>query len=221
MFQWVAESVDPAQKPNLNHISILKSLRRKRESMQLSLDLDEYVIFDLETTGLSPWGGDEIIEIGAMKIWGQNLNDVQTFHSLVNPKRLIPPDATKVNGITNEMVSEAPVIEDVFPRFMDFVGNSWLVAQNARFDMSFVMKYLMQFRFKRQLEVYDTMIFSRRAFPGESRHNLDAICRRLGFKITPEERHRSMGDVKLTAQAFFALRDKLGGNLPAREKYSV
>jgi DNA polymerase III subunit epsilon len=189
--------------------------------MQLSLDLDEYVIFDLETTGLSPWGGDEIIEIGALKVWGQNSEDSQTFHSLVNPKRLIPPDATRVNGITNEMVAAAPTIEQVFPRFLEFIGNSWLVAQNARFDMSFVMKYLMQFRIKRQLEVYDTMLFSRRAFPGESKHNLDAICGRLGFEILPEERHRSIGDVKLTAKAFFALKDKLGNNLPNRDKYSV
>lgn len=189
--------------------------------MQLSLDLDEYVVFDLETTGLSPWGGDEIIEIGAMKLWGQNVDECEVFHSLVNPKRLIPPDATKVNGITNEMVASAPFIEEIFPKFLDFVGNSWLVAQNARFDMSFVMKYLMQFRIKRQLEVYDTMLFSRRAFPGESRHNLDAICGRLGLEVVEKERHRSMGDVKLTAKAFFALRDKLGSNLPNREKYSV
>jgi DNA polymerase III epsilon subunit family exonuclease len=156
-----------------------------------------------------------------MKVWGQNIEDCQIFHSLVNPKRLIPPDATKVNGITNEMVASAPTIDEIFPKFLDFIGNSWLVAQNARFDMSFVMKYLMQFRIKRQLEVYDTMIFSRRAFPGESKHNLDMICRRLGLDIVPEERHRSMGDVKLTAKAFFALRDKLGGALPNREKFSV
>ena len=189
--------------------------------MQLSLDLDEYVFFDLETTGLSPWGGDEIIEIGAMKVWGENLEEAQVFHSLVNPKRLIPPDATKVNGITNEMVVEAPTIEQIFPKFLDFIGNSWLIAQNARFDMSFVMKYLMQFRMKRQFEVWDTMLCSRRAFPGESKHNLDIICQRLGFKVNPEERHRSIGDVKLTAKAFFALREKLSGQLPNREKFSV
>jgi DNA polymerase III epsilon subunit-like protein len=87
--------------------------------------------------------------------------------------------------------------------------------------MSFVMKYLMQFRIKKQLEVYDTMLFSRRAFPGENRHNLDVICSRLGFKIVPEERHRSLGDVKLTARAFVVLKDKLGEKLPPREKYSV
>lgn len=71
---------------------------------------------------------------------GENLEEAQVFHSLVNPKRLIPPDASKVNGITNQMVVEAPTIEQIFPKFLDFVGNSWLIAQNARFDMSFVMK---------------------------------------------------------------------------------
>lgn len=189
--------------------------------MQLSLDLDEFVVFDLETTGLSPWGGDEIIEIGAMKVFGGEIDEANAFHSLVNPKRLIPPDATRVNGITNEMVMGAPTIENVFPKFLDFVGGSWLVAQNARFDMSFVMKYLMQFKIKKQLEVYDTMLFSRKAFPGESRHNLDVICSRLGFKIIPEERHRSLGDVKLTAQAFVVMRDQLGDKCPPREKYSI
>jgi DNA polymerase III epsilon subunit family exonuclease len=100
-------------------------------TMQLSLELDEYVVFDLETTGLSPWGGDEIIEIGAMKIFGSDIDEVNHFHSLVNPKRLIPEESTKVNGITNEMVANAPTLEEVFPKFLDFIGSSWLVAQNS------------------------------------------------------------------------------------------
>ncbi len=189
--------------------------------MQLSLGLDEYVVFDLETTGLSPWGGDEIIEIGAVKIFGNEIDEENIFHTLVNPKRLIGEDATRINGITNEMVATAPTIEDVFPKFLDFVGPAWLVAQNAKFDMSFVMKYLVQFKMSRQLEVYDTMLFSRRCFPTESRHNLDMICQRLGLNVEKGQRHRSMGDVKVTAKAFILLRDKLGEGLPSREKWTV
>jgi DNA polymerase III epsilon subunit len=188
--------------------------------MQLSLELDEYVVFDLETTGLSPWGGDEIIEIGAMKIFGSEIDEKNFFHTLVNPKRLIPEAATRVNGITNEMVANAPTLDEVFPKFLDFVGSSWLVAQNARFDMSFIMKYLVQSRINRNLEVYDTMIFSRRVYPNETSHNLDIICQRLGLQIIAEERHRSIGDVKLTAKAFVALKDRLGDNCPPREKWS-
>lgn len=188
--------------------------------MQLSLGLDEYVVFDLETTGFSPWAGDEIVEIGAMKVFGSEIDEVNVFHSLVNPKRLIPAEATKVNGITNEMVSNAPMLEEVLPKFLDFVGSAWLVAQNARFDMSFIMKSLVQFKIPRNLEVYDTMIFSRRCFPTESGHNLDMICQRLGLDIIAEERHRSIGDVKLTAKAFVLLKDRLGESCPSREKWS-
>lgn len=189
--------------------------------VQLSLGLDEYVVFDFETTGLSPWGGDEIIEVGAMKIFGDEIDEESFFHSLVNPKRLIPPEATRVNGITNEMVATAPTIEEVFPKFLDFLGGSWLVAQNAKFDMSFVMKYLVQFKVNRKLEVYDTMLFSRRAYPNENQHNLDAISKRLGLTIIESERHRSIGDVKLTAKAFVALKGQLGEKCPSREKWSV
>jgi DNA polymerase III epsilon subunit family exonuclease len=110
--------------------------------MQLMLDIDEYVVFDFETTGLSPWAGDEIIEIGAMKIFGNQLDEQNIFHSLINPKRVIPEEATKVNGITNDMVASAPTLDVVLPKFLDFIGTAWLVAQNAKFDMGFLMKYL-------------------------------------------------------------------------------
>lgn len=188
--------------------------------MQLSLDLDEYVVFDLETTGLSPWAGDEIIEIGAMKIFGTEIDEVNVFHSLINPKRLIPEDATRVNGISNEMVAGAPTLDEIFPKFLDFVGGALLVAQNAKFDMSFVMKYMMQQKIKKPFDVYDTMIFSRRLFPTESSHNLDIICKRLGLTVIESERHRSLGDVKLTAQAFVQLKDRLGENCPKFEKWT-
>lgn len=188
--------------------------------MQLSLGLDEYVVFDLETTGLSPWAGDEIIEIGAMKVFGSKIDEKNTFHSLVNPRRLIPFEATRVNGITNEMVKSAPVLEEVLTGFLDFIGSSWLVAQNAKFDMSFIMKSLVQFKIPKNMEVYDTMIFSRRLFPQEGSHNLDAIAKRLGIKVIKEDRHRSMGDVKLTAKAFVELKDRLGDKCPPREKWS-
>lgn len=188
---------------------------------QLMLAIDEFVVFDLETTGLSPWGGDEMIEIGAMRIYGDELDEVNFFHSLVNPKRLIPEEASRVNGISNEMVADAPFVEEVFPKFLEFVGDAWLVAQNAKFDMSFVTKYLMQFNMKKTLEVYDTMAFSRRVFPSESRHNLDVIAKRLGLSIAPEDRHRSIGDVRLTAQAFMQMRMTLGDKHPSPEKWTV
>jgi len=188
--------------------------------MQLSMDLDEVVVFDLETTGLNAWAGDEIIEIGAMKIYGNEVDENNHFHTLINPKRLIPPDASRINGITNEMVANAPTLDEVFPKFLDFVGNAWLVAQNAKFDMGFIMKNLMQRKINKQIEVYDTIAFSKRIFPTEKRHNLDVICERLNFKYDKSDRHRSIGDVKLTAKAYITMREMLGSNLPPREKYT-
>ncbi|NBX92899.1 MAG: 3'-5' exonuclease [Proteobacteria bacterium] len=188
--------------------------------MQLSLALDEHIVFDLETTGLSAWG-DEIIEIGAIKVLGNEIDETKNFHSLVNPKRLIPAEATAVSGITNEMVKDAPFIDEVLPKFLDFVGDAFWVAHNARFDMSFIMKHLMQMKLKKEIEVYDTMIFSRKAFPGEPRHNLDMLCQRLDLKFDPATRHRSMTDVELTAKAFVRLKEMLGDKCPGREKYSI
>ena len=189
--------------------------------MQLSLALDEFVVFDLETTGLSPWAGDEVIEIGAMKVFGDSIDEVNVFHSLVNPRRMIPEEATRINGITNEMVAAAPFFDEVFPRFLDFVGSAHLVAQNAKFDMSFLMKHMMQSQIRRDMEVYDTVVFSRRCFPDETRHNLDIICERLKIAAQNEMRHRTMEDVRLTAHAFVRMREMLGDNSPSREKWAL
>jgi len=188
--------------------------------MQLSFALDEFVVFDLETTGLSPWGGDEIIEIGAMRIYGQEIDEKNFFHSLVNPKRFIPEDSTRVNGITNDMVKEAPPVEDVLPHFLEFLGGAKLVAQNAKFDMSFLMKHFLQMNLKKEIEVHDTIAYSKRAFPDAPRHNLDAIANRLGLSIGSGTRHRSLGDVHLTARAFLILKDRLGAGTPQPEKWS-
>lgn len=189
--------------------------------MQLSLAIDEYVVFDLETTGFSPWGGDEIIEIGAVKIFGDEIDEKNTFHTLVNPRRPIGEEASKINGITDDMVAAAPFFDEVFPKFLDFIGSAYLVAQNAKFDMSFITKHMMQKQIRREMEVYDTMIFSRRYFPEENRHNLDVICNRLGICYEASDRHRSMTDVLLTARAFLVMKEKLGDNCPNREKWTV
>lgn len=189
--------------------------------MQLAFSLDEFVVFDLETTGLSPWGGDEIIEIGAMKIYGDQLDSTNIFHTLVNPNRRIPEEAIKIHGISNEMVADAPLLSEVFPKFLDFVGGAWLVAQNAKFDMGFVLKSMVQFNMKKSLEVYDTIHFSKRLFPTENRHNLDVMCKRLGIAVESDKRHRSIEDVTLTAQAFLIMKEKLGGGHPPPEKWSV
>jgi len=189
--------------------------------LQLSFDIDEYVVFDLETTGLSPWAGDEIIEIGAIKIFGSEIDEKNVFHSLVNPGRPIPSEATKINGITNEMVKDAPPFREVIGGFLDFVGNAWLVAQNAKFDMSFIIKSMLAANIHRELEVYDTVLMSKRVFPECARHNLDVICERLRLTYDSSTRHRSLEDAKITALAFLELKKRLEDRCPQREKWNV
>lgn len=98
----------------------------------------DYVIFDLETTGISP-NYDEVIEISALKVKGGEV--VDEFNTLVNPGRKIPFGATKVNGITNAMVAEAPAFSHVLAEFLDFAEGLVLVGHNiARFDMKFIWR---------------------------------------------------------------------------------
>jgi DNA polymerase-3 subunit epsilon len=189
--------------------------------MQLSLALDEYVVFDFETTGLSPWAGDEVVEVAAIKVFGDAVDESNVFQTLVNPRRPISPEASRINGITDAMVVSAPTIEEVLPKFFDFIGSAWLVAQNAKFDMSFLMKYMMKLNVRRSFEVYDTMHLSRRLHADAASHNLDQICQRLGIAYDPGTRHRSLADVRLTAHAFVRLKEQLGDRLPNREKWSI
>ena len=108
-----------------------------------------YVIFDLETTGISP-NYDEVIEISALKVKGGEV--VDEFNTLVNPGRKIPFGATKVNGITNAMVAEAPAFSHVLAEFLDFAEGLVLVGHNiARFDMKFIWRDAEQYFGRHQL----------------------------------------------------------------------
>jgi len=100
-----------------------------------NMPIINYVAYDIETTGLSPYR-DKIIEIGAVKVIDNEV--VKIFQELINPLIKIPADATKVNGITNTMVKDCRYIEDVLPDFIDFTGDLPLVAHNADFDYSFI-----------------------------------------------------------------------------------
>ena len=113
------------------------------------MNLDEviFTIFDFETTGLSPLLGDEIVEIGAIKVCEGEI--IGTYHSLINPGRDIPPEVTAINKITNEMVINAPSLLEKLPEFLDFIGENVLVAHNAPFDFSFLVNAVNKLGFKK------------------------------------------------------------------------
>ncbi len=165
----------------------------------------EFVIFDLETTGLSP-DRDAILEIGAMVVRNDELT-TETFETLVQPGRNIPFYISKINGITDKMVQHAPRIEEALPKFLEFVAGRQLVAHNASFDIGFVRSHAARLGIEAPIRATCTVQLSRRAFPNESRHNLDAICTRLGLIAT--NRHRALADVEVTAKAFLEFRRRL------------
>jgi DNA polymerase-3 subunit epsilon len=132
--------------------------RRKTNYRKRTKLMDDYVVFDLETTGLKP-SESEILEIGAIKY--ENNEEIDRFHSYVKPNRHISSRITRINGITDDIVKDAPSIDEALPAFLAFAGKETLVAHNAPFDMKFVVHY-----HGADLESYvsDTLTLSRRAF---------------------------------------------------------
>lgn len=171
----------------------------------------EYVVFDLETTGLSP-DKDAVVEIGALKIRGGQVCEHERFESLVRPQRPdgsvmpIPWRAAQVHGISDAVVARAPTMAEVLPQFLDFVGGAAVVAHNISFDGGFMRAAARRHGLLwRPAAELCTVQLSRRAFPRERAHNLDVLATRLNLEFERGGRHRSFGDVQVTAQAFVRL----------------
>mgnify|MGYP001597388782 CR=1 FL=1 len=167
--------------------------------------LPPLTVFDVETTGLDPRRGHRIVEIAALRIENEMIDEMLSFVSLVNPDRDIPWEARQVNKITDEQVRGAPGIEEVLPKFLEFAGGSVLVAHNARFDMGFLeCEKDVCWGYVELPECLCTMRLSQALFPRDVGHNLDAVARRLGLTI-PKTRHRALPDVMLTAHALMKM----------------
>ncbi len=167
--------------------------------------LPPITVFDLETTGLDPRKGHKIIEIAGLRIENGELDETKTFVSLVNPEREIPFEARQVNKITDDAVRNAPSIEEVLPKFLDFAAGSILVAHNAQFDMGFLqVEKDLCWGYVDLPDCLCTMKLSQAVFPREFGHSLDAVARRLSLRM-PQARHRALPDVILTAHAFLKL----------------
>ena len=133
----------------------------------------EFVVFDIETTGLSP-SSDEITEIGAVLVRGGEIID--SFASYINPRRHIPENITKLSGISDETVAIAPYIEEVLPKLFDFCGDRLLVAHNANFDTAFIRAAASRYKLKFDNPYLDTLAMSRYVIPSLNSYALDALA---------------------------------------------
>ena len=158
---------------------------------------EEFVVFDIETTGFSPLK-NRIIEIGAVKVAGGEI--VDHFSTFVNPQTPIPFEIEKLTGIRDDMVMDAPVIEEVLPKFLEFCGEAVLVAHNANFDMSFIKENVRRLEIDKQFTYVDTLGTARVLLPNQSKHTLDAVSKTLGISL--ENHHRAVDDAQATAQIF-------------------
>ncbi|NLJ79180.1 MAG: PolC-type DNA polymerase III [Tissierellia bacterium] len=165
---------------------------------------ERYVVFDLETTGLSPMN-DMIIEIGAVKIEDGVI--VDEFSQLINPGRPIPLKIVNITGITDTMVEDKPKIHDVLPSFYEFIQDSVLVAHNAVFDMGFLRKQLSNIDREIENPVLDTLELAKSLFPHLKRHRLDVIAKHLDVDLI--NHHRAVDDARATANIFLKCLDIL------------
>ncbi len=180
--------------------------RRGRSALaEASLRRLTYLVFDTETTGLEPQGDDEIVSIGAVRIVNARVLTGERFDRLVNPGRRIPPASTRVHGIADEHVRDAPPLDEVVREFHAYVGDAVLVAHNAAFDMSFLSKHQRRLGVTFNQPVLDTVLLAAHVFgPGE-RLTLDALVERFEIELPDHERHTALGDARATAYVFLRL----------------
>ncbi|WP_099203134.1 PolC-type DNA polymerase III [Miniphocaeibacter massiliensis] len=158
---------------------------------------NEFVVFDIETTGFSKIN-NKIIEIGAVKI--KNREIVENYNQLINPEVFIPEEIIELTGIDNNMVKNEPVIEKVLQEFMNFVGDSTLIAHNADFDIGFIRENCKRQNIEFKNAFIDTVTLSRAAFPELKRHKLNLVAKHLNISL--ENHHRACDDAKATAEIF-------------------
>jgi DNA polymerase-3 subunit epsilon len=162
-----------------------------------------YTVFDTETTGLQPSEGDEIIQIGAVRIVNGRLLRHENIDQIIDPQRPLRPEGIPIHGITEEMVRGQPTIATILPQFHSFCEGTVLVAHNAAFDMRFLQLKEDTLGIRFTQPVLDTLLLSAVIHPNQESHKLEAIAERLGITIIG--RHTALGDAIVTAEVFLRM----------------
>jgi len=163
------------------------------------------IVMDTETTGLDPFTGHRIVEIGAVEL----INHVPTgniYHQYINPQRDMPEEAFNVHGLSEEFLASKPVFEDVAQDFLKFIDDGILIIHNAPFDMKFLNAEFLWIEIE-QLSmdrVIDTLALARKRYP-MGPNSLDALCRRYGIDNSKRNKHGALLDSELLADVYMEL----------------
>jgi DNA polymerase-3 subunit epsilon len=160
-------------------------------------------IFDLETTGLDPNGGDEIISLSAVRVINGRIASEEPFHQLIRPRGEIPLESERIHGISQKMVRDRPGIEEVLPPFRAFSRDSVLISHCAEFDMLFLRRQGRETDLEFPNPVLDTMLLAAAVLSSRKDQSLEATVRRLGTRI--HTRHSSLGDALTAAEIYLKL----------------
>jgi DNA polymerase III subunit epsilon len=163
------------------------------------------IVFDTETTGLDPYQGHRLLEIGCIELVNR-FPTGQTFHRHINPQRDVPIEAFNVHGLSFEFLKDKPVFGDVAAELVEFIGDAPLIAHNASFDLGFLNAELERVGLPMvaRERLVDTLLLARRKYPGGS-NRLDDLCQRFGIDNSRRTKHGALLDAELLAEVYLEL----------------
>jgi len=166
------------------------------------------IVLDTETTGMDPFNGDRIVEIGCVEL-ENHIPTGNHYHVYINPERDVPAEVVAVHGLTEEFLKDKPVFSEVYSDFLDFIDGGKLVIHNADFDMKFINHHLSEMGAPPipSTQVIDSLTMARRKFPG-SPASLDALCKRFDVDNSSRTLHGALLDSEILAEVYLEL---LGG----------
>jgi DNA polymerase-3 subunit epsilon len=198
-----AQVVRGESRPEYYDFDLFRTSEQARDLADRLLTELTYTVFDCETTGLDPSGGDEIIQIGATRIVNGKLRRHECFDQLVDPRHPMSEASMPIHGIRPEMLAGQPTLETVLPAFHAFVHDTVLVGHNAAFDMRFLQLKEASTHVVFDQPVLDTLLLSALVHPQQESHRLESIAERLGVPVLG--RHTGLGDAMVTAEVFLKL----------------
>jgi DNA polymerase-3 subunit epsilon len=190
-------------RPEFYDFDLFSPARQSSALDDMPLSALSYTVFDTETTGLNPAGGDEIIQIGATRIVNGKLLRQESYEQLVDPQFMIPETGIPIHGITQAMVRGQPTIDQALPAFHAFAHDTVLVGHNAAFDMRFLQLKEARTGLVFDQPVLDTLLLSAVVHPSQESHRIEAIAQRFNIEVTG--RHTALGDALVTAEVFLRL----------------